>query len=113
MKKSFFARWFTLFLSVLLLVQPCVLATVRLQDDFYEAVNARWLDETSLSDSLPAVSGFQELSQAVTTQLLADFNAMCPDETPGALGQFLAYWELAKDLDTRNAQGAEPLLEKC
>ena len=112
-----YRRALTLILAILLLIagfgQPVVFAvpcnSVRLQDDFYEAVNADWLRETKLLPNQVSISGFCELSQKVHIQLLADFHGMNPDETPGALGQFLAYWAMARDFDTRNAQGIAPL----
>ncbi|MCL2563359.1 MAG: M13 family peptidase [Oscillospiraceae bacterium] len=112
MKLSLCSRIVTLFLAALLLacaVLPLpVLASVRLQDDFYAAVNADWLARTMLADDRPSVSGFCELAQAVHQRLRADFDAM--DEADGALGQFLAYYAMASDYAARDALGAAPLM---
>lgn len=117
MKRFAHLRALALILLVILLVSGTAMPAfavsqepVRLEDDFYAAVNAEWLENTILSPDRASISGFSELAQTVYARLLADFHEMCPRETPGALGQFLAYWALAKDLDTRNAQGADPLL---
>jgi len=83
---------------------------LRLQDDFYAVVNADWISDITLPPDRASISGFCELAREVYTRLLTDFSAMCPIETPGALGQFLAYWTLATDLDMRDAQGVDPLI---
>jgi len=117
MKKFVCSRVIALCLLVILLVFGAATQafassyeSVRLQDDFYAAINADWISNTDLPPDRALISGFCELARTVYAALLADFSAMCSTETPGALGQFLAYWELAKDLDTRNTQGTEPLL---
>jgi len=112
MKQLLYPRIFTLFFAAVLLIStivaPPALASVRLQDDFYAAVNADWLEGTHLSGDQPLVSGFCELAQKVNRQLRADFDAM--DGADGALGQFLAYYAMASDFAVRDAEGAEPLL---
>ena len=117
MKKLLYARIVALILLAILLVFSTAMPTlaiapdsVRLQDDFYTAVNADWLNSTVLSPDRATISGFCELSRLVYARLLADFSAMCPTETTSTLGQFLAYWAIADDMDTRNAQGAEPIV---
>jgi len=107
MKKLFYPRIFVLFVAAILFVQSSAFAVVRLQDDFYAAVNADWLAHTDLSDDRPLVSGFCELAQSVHGQLRADFDAM--NEADDALGQFLAYYAMASDYATRDAQGAAPM----
>jgi len=116
MEKLRCIRVFALILLAVLLVFGTVMPTlattsdsVRLQDDFYTAVNVDWLSSAVLSPGRATISGFCELARSVYAGLLADFSAMCPAEISGALGQFLAYWTLARDMDTRNAQGTEPL----
>ncbi|MCL2588060.1 MAG: M13 family peptidase [Oscillospiraceae bacterium] len=108
MRQSPRARFFTLFFAILLLIQPVAQASVRLEDDFYEAVNAHWLAHTDLAPHRPSVSGFCELSAAVNHQLRMDFDTM--DVAEGALGQFLIYYAMAADYDTRDIQGVAPLL---
>jgi len=108
MRKSLCSKIFLLLLAAIFLIQPTALASVRLQDDFYSAVNAHWLARTNLADDRPSISGFCELSGMVLHQLRVDFDAM--DKADGALGQFLAYYAMASDYTTRDIHGAAPLL---
>jgi len=116
MKKLLYARIVVLMLLAVLLVFGAAVPTlatvqesVRLQDDFYTAVNADWLSSTVLSPDRATISGFCELARSVYATLLSDFSLMYQTEVSGGLGQFLAYWAIAGDMDTRNAQGVEPL----
>ncbi|MCL2842193.1 MAG: M13 family metallopeptidase [Oscillospiraceae bacterium] len=106
-------RFISLLLGGLLLVFGAAPAlahqSVRLQDDFYEAVNERWLQAAELPGDMPAISGFWELSRQVSAQLQADFNEMNRQDTTGPLGQFLAYYDMASDYQTRDAVGGAPL----
>jgi len=96
----------TLFASVFL--QPSALASVRMQDDFYAAVNAPWIEQTVLTGDRPSVSGFCELARSVNRQLRLDFDAM--DTADDALGQFLVYYAMVSDYATRDDEGSGPLL---
>lgn len=82
----------------------------RLQDDFYEAVNDQWLQTVELPGDMPAISGFGELGRQVYTQLHADFDKMARQNATGPLGQFLAYYDMAKDYKTRDTAGTAPLV---
>ena len=111
MKQSLYSKLFALFFAAILLISTCAppaLASVRLQDDFYAAVNADWLEGTALSGDRPLISGFCELAQDVNRQLRADFDAM--DKAEGALGQFLEYYAMASDFAARDAEGTKPIL---
>ncbi len=84
---------------------------VRLQDDFYAAVNAVWLAATEIPANKMMVGGFDDLSDGVEAQLMADFAAMTPEKAAEieALPEFLKLYSIAADYETRNARGAEPL----
>lgn len=86
--------------------------TPDLKDDFYEAVNAEWLAETELPADASSVSAFTQLSDSVQETLMADFQAMLDGEmeVPEELTDFIEYYRLAADYETRNALGAEPLM---
>jgi putative endopeptidase len=86
---------------------------VRLQDDFYEAVNADWLADTVLPASMPMVGTFGDLSDQVEKQLMDDFAIMQKGELKAdssELSEFLKLYAMASDYTTRNRQGAQPLL---
>jgi len=115
MRRFRFYRAIAFVLAALVLVSVAypvtVFATsVRLQDDFYTAVNDQWLRSTSIPADLPSVSGFQELAQSVYAQIRADFDRMDRSDMDCSLGQFLDYCDMASDYTTRNAQAAQPLM---
>lgn len=82
-----------------------------LKDDFYEAVNAEWLSQTQIPADAPEVSAFSEMEDKVETVLKADFEAMLTGdkEVEESLVDFIEFYRLAADYETRNALGAEPL----
>ena len=114
--KQVFCRISALFLAILLCSASGVNAfaqtaeEVRLQDDFYTAVNAQWLQDTALAENQVTVGGFHDLARAVHGQLMADFDAMDEAGETGPLGAFLAYYAMASDYSTRDAQGRGPIL---
>jgi len=84
----------------------------RLEDDFYEAVNAQWLAETELPATDMMVGTFTQITDTIEELLMSDFENMQKGETaaPNAqLEEFLKYYAMAADYDTRNTQGSEPL----
>lgn len=84
----------------------------RLEDDFYEAVNAGWLTETELAASDVMVSAYTQMSDDIEELLMADFESMQKGETAvnnAQLEEFLKYYAMTADYDTRNEQGSEPL----
>ena len=48
----------------------------RLQDDFYNAINADWLKTAKIPADRPATGGFQDLVENIEKTLMADFAAM-------------------------------------
>lgn len=85
--------------------------TPDLKDDFYEAINAQWLAETEIPSDSSTVSAFSQLSDSVKETLTADFQAMLSGEkdVPEELTDFIEFYRLAADYETRGALGAEPL----
>jgi putative endopeptidase len=84
---------------------------VRPQDDLYEAVNSQWLATTQIPADRPMVSMFSELATKVEDLLMADFAKMSSQTAAqfDILPEFLKFYALASDYETRNAQGAQPL----
>ena len=83
-----------------------------LKDDFYEAVNAEWLAETEIPPDAASVDAFSQMEDKVQETLMADFQAMLSGEkdVPEELTDFIEFYRLAADYETRDALGAEPLL---
>ncbi|MGL6199038.1 MAG: M13-type metalloendopeptidase [Lachnospiraceae bacterium] len=87
-------------------------AEVSLKDDYYEAVNAEWLNANELSADEVMIGGANDLADEVDELLMSDFQKMIDGEVqaPSAeIEEFLKYYQMASDYDTRNEMGAEPL----
>lgn len=88
-------------------------APVDLKDDFYAAINAQWLADAEIPADSPVVGSATDLTKQLEEVLIADFDAMLTGakaaDTP-ELQNFIEYYRLAKDYETRNSAGAEPLL---
>ena len=83
-----------------------------LKDDFYEAINAEWLAEAEIHSDASTVNAFSQLADDVQETLMADFQAMLSGEkdVPEELTDFIEFYRLAADYETRGALGAEPLM---
>lgn len=105
-----FSRVLALAVCMLLLTSTA-LAEVSPKDDFYAAVNAEWLAEAEIPADQAGLSAFVELDEGIRQVLMADFAAMrAAEERPeGALGEFLALYDLADDWEARNAAGGAPI----
>lgn len=100
------------FLAMLLACGTATAATVtRLQDDFYEAVNAQWLAEALIPADKVLVGSMADLTYQVEAQLVGDFDRMLEShEQPASpeLGEFLQLYTMAVDFEARNEAGSEP-----
>ena len=86
------------------------LEEVRLEDDFYTAVNAQWLENANLTENQVSMGGFQDLARSVHAQLMQDFAGMEAEQEKGPLREFLRYYDMALDYKSRDAMGREPIL---
>uniref|UniRef100_N2AK88 BIG2 domain-containing protein n=1 Tax=Eubacterium plexicaudatum ASF492 TaxID=1235802 RepID=N2AK88_9FIRM len=88
-------------------------SAIRLQDDFYQSVNASVLSEHALKENQNQWSGFYELQTAVTNNLstLVDKLAAEKDKfEQGSMEQKITdFYMLARDMETRDKAGIEPL----
>lgn len=86
--------------------------SVRLEDDFYEVVNAEWLAETVIPEDRPSMSSFGELDLAIEKLEQPLFEEMLahPEKAPSELAEFLNYFALARDFAAREEVGFSPLL---
>ncbi|OXM15752.1 M13-type metalloendopeptidase [Paenibacillus herberti] len=85
---------------------------VRLQDDFYNAVNAEWLASTKLPAGKKTTGYFEELGTDVRELLSADLTKMAAegrDKTDDEIGNMVKFYKLAADRETLNKQGYEAI----
>lgn len=88
-------------------------AAVRLQDDFYQAVNGQWIEAAVIPASESSTGGFTDLSTEITDMLMADFDTILqdnPSDLSKEMQDFLAFYELVADYQHRNEQGVQPVL---
>nr|WP_281170099.1 M13-type metalloendopeptidase [Paenibacillus pinihumi] len=84
----------------------------RLQDDFYEAVNAKWLASTEISAGKVIAGGFSDLDASVKKQLSQDMAKMAAagrDKTDDEIGNMIKFYKLAADRDKLSKQGYEAI----
>lgn len=83
-----------------------------LKDDFYEYVNGSWLETAEIPEDKPATGGFQDLVDEIDRLLMKEFEdfSQHPETIPpGRLQDAVAYYDLAKDYESRDRLGATPL----
>ncbi len=83
----------------------------RLEDDYYQAINAQWLDQTVIPSNRSRVNAFLDLQNQVRSTLLSDFTAMLASGKSSGdqdLDMFLAFFAMAQDTKKRNADGFAP-----
>ena len=85
------------------------MTNIRMQDDFYQAVNEDWLAKAKIPADKPATGGFVALVDEIDEKLMQDFDNL---ETAGQplLTAFMDYYALAADFNTRDQLGVKPLL---
>jgi len=86
--------------------------TIRLQDDFYEAVNAKWLNSTELPADKVTVGGLDDLDTDVKKRLSADMAKMAAnkrDKTDDEIGNMIKFYKLAADREKLKKQGFEAI----
>jgi putative endopeptidase len=86
---------------------------VRLQDDFYEAVNGDWEAQAVIPDDKPRTGGFSDLSDEIEELMLettAKWQEGVDAPTDAYLVNFMKLHALTTDFETRDRLGAEPVL---
>lgn len=84
---------------------------VRLQDDFYQAINGKWEESALIPDDKPTTGGFTDIHDEIEVFLLETTDQWLQGENlpEGAvLENFVKYHRLAADWDKRNSLGAQP-----
>lgn len=85
---------------------------VRIQDDFYEAVNGEWEKTAVIPSDKPRTGGFSDLADDIERWLLQTTSDWqkgqdLPDDA--ILNNFVKYHRLASDFTTRNELGSSPI----
>lgn len=86
---------------------------VRLQDDFYEAINGKWAETAVIPSDKPVTGGFIDLHDEIEELMLSTTDKWLkgedvPEDT--ILQNFVKYHRLAADDDKREADGITPAL---
>ena len=83
---------------------------ISLKDDFYEFINAEWLESAVIPADKMSVGGFEDLQEQVTETLMRDFDKMSADDESNSseMNEFLKFYQMAIDFEARNEDGAEP-----
>jgi putative endopeptidase len=85
---------------------------VKLQDDFYDAVNGDWEAQAVIPDDKPRTGGFSDLSDEIEELMLeiaAKWQAGEDVPSDKYLSNFLKLHKLATDFEERDRLGAEPV----
>ncbi len=86
---------------------------VRLQDDFYQAINASTLQEHALQGNEYQWSGFHELQNNITKNMNSLIEGLVTEKDQyeeGSMEQKITdFYLLARDMETRDKAGTEPL----
>ncbi|CAH1855978.1 M13-type metalloendopeptidase [Convivina praedatoris] len=84
---------------------------VRLQNDFYEAINGDWIDQATIPADKPATGGFYDLIEDIEQlerQELADFESG-KKPIPATLKNFVAFHKLTSNWNQRQ-QGIQQIV---
>lgn len=85
---------------------------VRLQDDFFDAVNGEWEKTAVIPDDKPRTGGFSDLSDAIEELMLETTDQwLAGDNVPSdpVLANFVKFHRLVADYETREKLGVEPV----
>ncbi len=88
-------------------------ATVRIQDDLYQAINGEWLKTAVIPADRPTTGGFSTLDENVEKLMMADFRAFAAGEKHSDIPEMryaVALYKKALDTDRRNREGIAPVL---
>lgn len=87
-------------------------ASIRLQDDFYEAVNAKWLKSAKLPADRVSIDNFEVLGTNMTKLLSGDIKKMADEGRSTAndeIGNMVKFYKLAADREKLSKQGYEAI----
>lgn len=84
----------------------------RIQDDLYNNVNGKWLEEAIIPDDRPTTGGFAVLDQNVEKIMMNDFNLMASGSKEiigDNLKKAVKLYSIANNVKKRNKDGFKPL----
>jgi putative endopeptidase len=87
-------------------------AKSRLQDDFYETVNAKWLESTELPADKVIIGGLVDLDTDVKKRVSEDLEKMAAegrDKADDEIGNMVKFYKLAADREKLGKQGYEAI----
>ena len=90
-----------------------VINTELLRDDFYTAVNEDAIKNAVIPDDKASVGTLDSLAPMIEEKLMSDFDDMIENGAPegnGMLAEFIEYYELAIDIEGRDADGSSPII---
>ncbi|MFU2206813.1 M13 family metallopeptidase [Streptococcus pluranimalium] len=85
---------------------------IRLQDDFFDAVNGEWEKIAVIPDDKPRTGGFSDLADEIEDLMLATTDEwLAGKNLPEGeiLANFVKFHKLVADYDAREAAGTEPV----
>lgn len=85
---------------------------IRLQDDFYDAVNAEWAKTAVIPDDKPCTGGFSDLADEIEDLMLETTDRwLAGNDVPedSILQNFVKFHKLVSDFETRERLGVEPV----
>ncbi len=86
---------------------------VRLQDDFYEAINGDWAKTAVIPDDKPVTGGFMDLNDGIEKLMLETTDGWLRGENvpqDSILENFVAFHQMVADYEKREADGVTPAL---
>ncbi|MFS1664197.1 M13 family metallopeptidase [Streptococcus sp. zg-JUN1979] len=86
---------------------------VRLQDDFYDAINGKWAESAVIPDDKPRTGGFSDLSDEIEELMLTTTDKwLRGEEVPidPVLENFVRFHRMVSDFEKREALGVKPVL---
>ena len=93
------------------IIEPNVGA--RPQDNLYLAINSEWIEKTKIPEDRSRMASFDGIDVEVEKNLMQDFAdfASGKEEIPDVpnLAEAVKLYQIAKDFDKRNKDGAEPI----
>ena len=86
---------------------------IRIQDDLYNYVNQKTLEELVIPADKPMAGGFSELADAVEKIMMGEFETMTNNQTfPNEyLARACKLYQIAKDVDKKQSEGIAPALK--
>jgi putative endopeptidase len=86
---------------------------IRIQDDLYNFVNQKTLEELVIPDDKPTAGGFAKLADSVEKTMMEEFEAMADskDYPNEYLERACRLYAIAKDADRRERDGIAPALK--